>query len=42
MIKINKIIDKHINDIDEKIKKMNVQNVVKLLHNHIFNSLNEK
>ena len=42
MIKINKIINKHANDIDEKTKKTNVQNVVKMLHNHIFDSLNEK
>ena len=42
MIEINKVIDKYANDIDEKIIKTNVQNIGKMLHNYIFNSLNKK
>ena len=42
MIKINKVINKYANDIDEKTKKASVQNVIEMLYNCILDSLNEK
>lgn len=42
MFEVDKVIDKHANDIGEKIEKTNVQDVVEMLHNRIFDSLNKK
>jgi len=42
MFEVDKVINKHANDIDEKIKEANVQDVVKMLHNRIFDPLDRK
>jgi len=42
MIEVNKVIDKHADDIGEETEETSVQDVVEMLHSRVLDSLNEK
>lgn len=42
MFEVDKVIDKHVDDIGEKTKETNVQDVVEVLHNRILDPLDKK